>query len=128
MLARSTCSTTLSGMDMVDNMFDQLPEEKTHDDMDTDDNMANVKTEVKEEEEMSDLRKLFYEREVSQGFSVSVMNVKPGFKKTILEVEPSDGIETSTNYICIFANSVSRILALSSHSVRCPLSVVRAQA
>ena len=38
----------LSGMDMVDNMFDQLPEEKTHDDMDTDDNMANVKTEVKE--------------------------------------------------------------------------------
>ena len=91
----------LSGMDMVDNMFDQLPEEKTHDDMDTDDNMANVKTEVKEEEEMSDLRKLFYEREVSQGFSVSVMNVKPGFKKTILEVELSDGIETSTNYSTI---------------------------
>ena len=89
----------LTNLDMVDNMFDQLPEERTHDDMDTDgDDEARVKTEVKEEEELSDLRKLFYEREVSQDFSVSVVDVKPGFKKNILEVELSDGVETSTNF------------------------------
>ena len=85
----------LSNMDIVDNMFDQLPEERTHYDMDMDgDDEAKVKTEVKEEE-MSDLRKLFYEKGISRGFSVSVVNVKPGFKKNILEVELSDGFETS---------------------------------
>ena len=99
----------LSNLDMVDNMFDQLPEERTHDDMDTDgDDKARVKTEVKEEEELSDLRKLFYEREVSQDFSVSVVDVKPGFKKNILEVELSDGVETSTNFFFRSSTRVSR--------------------
>ena len=98
MLNDSLGLLNLSNIDIVDNMFDQLPDERTHDDMEIDgDDKEKVETEVNEEE-MSDLRKLFYEREVSQDFSVSVVNVKPGFKKNILEVELSDGIENSTNF------------------------------
>ena len=89
----------LSNIDIVDNMFDQLPEERTHDDMDTDgDDKGKVKIEMKEEV-MGDLRKLFFERGVTgRGLSVSVVNVKQGFKKNILEVELSDGLETSANF------------------------------
>ena len=112
----------LSNMDIVDNMFDQLPEERTHYDMDMDgDDEAKVKTEVKEEE-MSDLRKLFYEKGFSRGFSVSVVNVKPGFKKNILEVELSDGFETSTNFffkIVPDSEELIRGLRVRLTSVRC---------
>ena len=90
----------LSSMDIVDNMFDQLPEERksTYDDMEMDrGDGTKVKIEVKEEE-MSDLRKLFHEKGVSPDFSLSVMNVKQGFKKNILEVELSDGFEVSSNF------------------------------
>ena len=47
---------------------------------------------------MSDLRKLFHGEEVSFSLSLIVVQVNPAFKKNIVEVELSDGEESSNNF------------------------------
>ena len=89
----------LSSNDIVDNMYDQLLEAKTsdvEDGMDLDDEVK-VKKEVKEEE-LSDLRKLFYGNDVSPGYSLVVVGVRNGFNNKVREVELTDGFEVSSNF------------------------------
>lgn len=92
---------SVDGVDLVNDMYAQLDTtlSTSHDDINKQEIIVpeGVAEDAKPAA-MSDLRKLFHGEEVSFSLSLLVVQVNPAFKKNILEVELSDGEESSNNF------------------------------
>ena len=94
----------VKNMDIVNDMFNQLGSEDVV--LCNDDTLDENNDDAKEDAEtskynpstMTDLRKIFYGEEVSYLLSLQVTQVKAGFKSNVLEVELSDGLESTDNF------------------------------